>query len=211
MIEDGLPMAFVLPQAIRDRAWVGRKVKALRFAEERPKEDPEAKKLRREIEAAAKKKQAERFARLNEEKQLRAKQAHKPEGTDDMTKTATQQETAMSKTNTKKTSKADQVAARRTRRAAVKGPKAAGGKKAAKAKARTPAAAKAASDAPKAIRPGSKLEIVVGLLKRKEGCTTAEVLAACHWPAVSMPQQAKAAGLTLRQEKQGKVTRYWGS
>ena len=63
----------------------------------------------------------------------------------------------------------------------------------------------------KGVRPGSKLEIVVGLLTRKEGCTTAEILAQCQWPSVSVPQQARAAGLRLRQEKDGKVTRYWGS
>jgi len=55
---------------------------------------------------------------------------------------------------------------------------------------------------------GSKLEIIIGLLKRKEGCTTADVLKATGWPAVSMPQQAKAAGLKLKKEKDGKVTRY---
>jgi hypothetical protein len=63
----------------------------------------------------------------------------------------------------------------------------------------------------KKVRPGSKLEIVVKLLTRKEGCTAADVLAATGWPAVSMPQQARAAGITLRQEKDGKVTRYWAA
>jgi hypothetical protein len=84
-------------------------------------------------------------------------------------------------------------------------------KKTAKAKARTPATPKTASGPAKVIRPGSKLETVVGLLTRKEGCTAADVLKATDWPAVSMPQQARAAGLTLRQEKDGKVTRYWGT
>ena len=112
-------------------------------------------------------------------------------------------------------SKADQVKQLRERRAAAKGPKAAQkavkGKKAAKAKAQTPTTAKLTSGHTKAIRPGSKLEIVVGLLKRKEGCTAAEILSACQWPSVSVPQQARAAGLTLRQQKDGKVSRYWGS
>lgn len=80
-------------------------------------------------------------------------------------------------------------------------------------------AAKKKGDAPKSdpmnraftIRPGSKLEIVAGLLKRPEGCTTAEVLAGTGWPTVSMPQMAKAAGLTLRKEKDGKVSRYFGA
>jgi hypothetical protein len=128
-------------------------------------------------------------------------------------KAATQKELAMK--TAAKASKADQVAALRTRRATEKGsgaakPKAAA-KKAAKAKARTPASPKPATPGSKVIRPGSKLEIVVGLLTRKEGCTAAEILAATEWPAVSVPQQARSAGLTLRQEKDGKVTRYWAS
>lgn len=58
------------------------------------------------------------------------------------------------------------------------------------------------------IRKGSKLEMVARLLQRPEGCTSADVLKATGWPSVSMPQQAKAAGLKLRQKKEGKVTRY---
>ena len=74
---------------------------------------------------------------------------------------------------------------------------------------KTAARSSARSAKTNGVRPGSKLEIIVGLLKRKEGCTTADVLAACHWPAVSMPQQAKAAGLKLRKQKDGKVSRYF--
>lgn len=66
------------------------------------------------------------------------------------------------------------------------------------------------TDGDGAVRPGSKLEIVADLLKRPEGCTTAEALAATGWPTISMPQQAKAAGLTLSKEKDGKVSRYRG-
>lgn len=66
----------------------------------------------------------------------------------------------------------------------------------------------AASNARKPVRPGSKLEIVVELLIRKGGCTTADILAATGWPSVSVPQQAKAAGLTLRKEKKDGVTVY---
>jgi hypothetical protein len=84
-------------------------------------------------------------------------------------------------------------------------------KRAAKAKAPKPAKTARDPAAAKVIRPGSKLEIVVGLLTHAAGCTTADVLKATGWPAVSMPQQARAAGLTLRQEKDGKVTRYWGT
>lgn len=140
-------------------------------------------------------------------------------------------ETDEMKTNTQP-SKADQVKGLRERRSEAKGsnpdspfhrlmPKAAKmpkkadragtGAKAAKAKARAPVSGKPASGPDKAVRPGSKLEIVVGLLTRKGGCTSADILEATEWPAVSVPQQARAAGLTLRQEKDGKVTRYWAS
>lgn len=79
-------------------------------------------------------------------------------------------------------------------------------------KARTPVKAKTTKAAKtEGIRPGSKLAIIHGLLTRPEGCTTKEVLKACDWPAVSMPQQAKAAGLTLRKEKVDGVNRYFGT
>lgn len=62
------------------------------------------------------------------------------------------------------------------------------------------------------IRPGTKLALVVDLLKRPEGCTTKDVLNATGWPAVSMPQQAKAAGIKLKKEKkEGDVTRYYAA
>ena len=83
-----------------------------------------------------------------------------------------------------------------------------------KAKKTAPKARAASTSAPtsaKGVRPGSKLEIVAGLLTRKEGCTTADALAATDWPAISFNQQAKAAGLTLRKEKDGKTTRYFGT
>lgn len=119
--------------------------------------------------------------------------------------------TVMPKTNTK----ADQVAALRTKRAAEKGPKASrrasASKKAAKAKARTPAAPRTAPAPGNGPRPGSKVALVAGLLTRKQGCTAADVKEACDWVAVSMPAQAKAAGLTLRQEKIDGATRYYGT
>lgn len=68
--------------------------------------------------------------------------------------------------------------------------------------------AKPKVDGPKEARKGSKLEIVANLLKRPNGCTTADVLKATGWPAVSMPQQAKSAGLTLKKDKVDGVTRY---
>jgi Protein of unknown function (DUF3489) len=78
-------------------------------------------------------------------------------------------------------------------------------KKATQAKARTPVKGKTE------VRPGSKLEIIVGLLKRPEGCTMAEVSEKVGWKTMSFPQQAKAANLKLRTEKQGKTTRYWAA
>lgn len=77
--------------------------------------------------------------------------------------------------------------------------------KPARANARTPAAR---TPAKVDIREGTKLATIVGLLGRPGGCTAAEILKATGWPSVSVPQQAKAAGLTLLKEKDGKVIRY---
>jgi len=63
----------------------------------------------------------------------------------------------------------------------------------------------------KAKKVGSKTEIVAALLRRPEGCTTAEILSATNWPSVSVPAAAKSAGLTLKKEKDGKISRYWGT
>jgi hypothetical protein len=60
-------------------------------------------------------------------------------------------------------------------------------------------------------RPGTKTALVGEMLRRKQGCTSAEVLAATGWPSVSMPAQAKAVGVKLRKEKDGKVSRYWAA
>ena len=75
---------------------------------------------------------------------------------------------------------------------------------------RTKSKSKSTANARKPVNgKGTKLEMIVGLLKRKEGCTTADVLKATGWPSVSMPQQAKAAGLKLKKEKaKGEPTRY---
>jgi hypothetical protein len=101
---------------------------------------------------------------------------------------AEQQETAMSmkKTKTKKTAKPKKAP-----------------------KASKPKVASAPKEKNGGVRPGSKTEIVANLLKRPEGCTTADILAATGWPAVSVPAMAKAAGLTLKKEKnKGEPTRY---
>lgn len=65
-----------------------------------------------------------------------------------------------------------------------------------------------ATYSPKKVRGPSKTDMVAELLKRPGGCTTKDVLAATGWPSVSMPQQAKAAGLVLIKEKVDGVTRY---
>lgn len=78
-------------------------------------------------------------------------------------------------------------------------------RKSAKAKA-SRNSARAATES--GVRPGSKLEAIVGLLQRDGGCTTADILAKTGWPSVSVPQQAKAAGLKLKKEKVDGVTRY---
>ena len=57
----------------------------------------------------------------------------------------------------------------------------------------------------------SKTGIVAKLLQRANGCTSAEILSATGWPAVSVPAICKAAGLKLTKEKvKGSPTRYWG-
>jgi hypothetical protein len=79
------------------------------------------------------------------------------------------------------------------------------------AKAKKPASeAKTKTAGPS--RGQSKTAMVGEMLLRFDGCTAAEVMAACNWPSVSMPQQAKACGLTLRKDKvSGEPTRYYGS
>lgn len=72
----------------------------------------------------------------------------------------------------------------------------------------TPKKASKARKAGTELRPGSKSALIADMLRRKNGCTTAEVLKATGWPAVSMPQQARVAGIKLVKEKDGKVTRY---
>ena len=66
---------------------------------------------------------------------------------------------------------------------------------------------------PRAPRAGgpSKAQLAADLLRRPEGATTKDILELTKWPAVSVPAIARSAGLTLRQEKDGKVTRYYGT
>lgn len=110
------------------------------------------------------------------------------------------------------TAKTDKLRAMREtgkKKRAVKAPKPKAAAKIKPAKKAAPVkAAKSNGDATPSVRPGSKLEIVAGLLKRPGGCTTADILAATKWPSVSVPQQARAAGLTLAKEKVDGVTHY---
>lgn len=212
MLADGFPMALFIAPAIRRAFWKGRKLTTPAATITRPKvEDPTTAKLRKELEASDAKKKAASLERLREYKAFQNRSAPKPElkprAIMPTTRAIvpTQQEIdEMATSARKKISKTTQRAKSAT--------KVTRGKKAAKA-ARTPAKPKpeAAAIGTKAVRPGSKLEKVVELLTREGGCTAAEVLKATEWPAVSMPQQARAAGLALRQEKEGKTTRYWGS
>ncbi len=54
----------------------------------------------------------------------------------------------------------------------------------------------------------SKTQLIASLLTRPGGCTTKDVLEATGWPTVSMPAQAKVAGLVLVKTKTDGVTRY---
>jgi hypothetical protein len=94
------------------------------------------------------------------------------------------------------------------KRAAKDAAKPKGGAKVARPAKAAQRAPQGASDGPRA---GSKTALVADLLARKEGCTTADVLKATGWPAVSLPAMAKAIGVKLRKEKDGKVSRYWAA
>lgn len=104
------------------------------------------------------------------------------------------------KTSTKKTKPlpAPKVGAKRKTKEPV-------ARKTAEAKEATP------DEKPKGVRSGTKLETVISMLKRPQGCTTKEALEATGWPAISMPQQARAAGIELRKEKEGNATRYYAA
>lgn len=58
-------------------------------------------------------------------------------------------------------------------------------------------------------RQGTKSRLVGDMMLRTEGVTTAEALAATGWPAISMPQQARACGLSFTTQRTGRITRYF--
>lgn len=59
-------------------------------------------------------------------------------------------------------------------------------------------------------RARSATTVIAGLLTRPGGCVARDVLDATGWRAVSMPRQARTAGLELRRESVDGVTRYYG-
>lgn len=61
---------------------------------------------------------------------------------------------------------------------------------------------------PRTSVPGGNAAKIADMLKRKDGCTREDVLAATGWTAVSMQQQAKQARLTLKVDKSRKPFRY---
>lgn len=58
-------------------------------------------------------------------------------------------------------------------------------------------------------RPGSKAYQIGQMLLRPEGATGPEVCQAMGWPRVSMPAQARAAGLEVYSQRTGRVVRYY--
>lgn len=201
-------------EQMRRRAlWKGRRLRPTRemtfsAPTDRADQDPGTKRLIKEMAAKVRADEKAKRETRKESRLIKARQRAKPPGVS----TGQQAHNPEGETPMKTaTSKTDQVAALRVSRANRKGPKVHKTRPVGVRKTAPKARKAKVAGAPRGIRPGSKLEIVVGLLTRPAGCTAAEVLKATEWPAVSMPQQARAAGLTLRQEKDGKVTRYWGT
>ena len=59
-------------------------------------------------------------------------------------------------------------------------------------------------------QPITKTAQIAAMLKRRKGVTAAEVMEAVGWPSVSMPQQARLAGIKLGKVKEdGKPLRYF--
>jgi hypothetical protein len=80
-----------------------------------------------------------------------------------------------------------------------------------KSKAKKTATTKKANGkgaAKSAPRKESKAAKVVALLRRPSGCTREQVLEVTGWKAVSMQQQAAAAGLKLKIDDSEKPYRY---
>lgn len=58
-------------------------------------------------------------------------------------------------------------------------------------------------------RPGSKAHQIGEMLLRSEGVTGREICTLLGWPSVSIPAQAKAAGITVTAQRMGREVRYF--
>lgn len=224
MLADGCPPCLLLSKEQRALAWINKRPRPLASyvpAKEVKTDDPGTIKFRAELEARAKAEAKQRKRAAKEAAIIKARQLAKPQETD-MAKAGPKElqrralreqrhaETTGTATAAPEPNKPAAPAKETTVKTKTKAAKPAAKKSAKKAAtttrrqkpARSASAARPAAQ-PKegGVREGSKLSIIVGLLKRPGGCTTADVLKATGWPAVSMPQQAKAAGLELKKEK----------
>ena len=78
--------------------------------------------------------------------------------------------------------------------------------------ANTPAKAQRKPRTAKSTRTGTtKREEIVALLCSPEGCTRADILDLTGWPSVTVQGLAAASNLDLRQVKEGRVFRYFGT
>jgi hypothetical protein len=62
----------------------------------------------------------------------------------------------------------------------------------------------------KTAKPQNKSARIAVMLRRANGCTREEVLKETGWMAVSMQQQARAAGIKLKINKEQRPYRYAG-
>jgi hypothetical protein len=77
------------------------------------------------------------------------------------------------------------------------------------AAARSPLPALGSAPATNRARVGSKAHVIGQMLLRPEGVTGREICTALNWPSVSIPAQAKAAGLTFTTQRTGREVRYF--
>lgn len=221
MVEDGLPPALVVPQEARDASWRGKRVRSIAgFAPAKPKPSADEGTLKLLAEIAARDKAQRREAKREAKERALIRSRQKAPKETDMAQPGPKelQVKTLRETRAKATQQAPDTRAPQQKETDMKtgtgkqktkkgGPKKAAAKKVPPTTRRqkgSPAASAARQVAPKTeggVRLGSKLETIVGLLRRPEGCTTAQVLEATAWPSVSMPQQAKAAGIELYKEK----------
>lgn len=58
-------------------------------------------------------------------------------------------------------------------------------------------------------RAGTKSHLIGQMMLRPEGVTGREAIAAANWPSVSLPQQARACGLSFTTQRTGREVRYF--